>query len=135
MPIAYHIARDEGILVARIPERATLRDIEAYVSATVADPAYSPTLVEIIDATALAEPETAMEAFDAARVLTQLMPRPRVRGRAIVAPSALLCDVARHYQRETVHAGVVTRVFRDVFSATEWARKLASGAVAPLSLG
>jgi hypothetical protein len=127
MSISYQIHRDEGILVARLPARTTLQDLTDYVAATLADPAYTPGLVEIIDVTALAEPEAASSTFDAARLLTNLLPSPRVRARAIVAPTALLTGLARHYRNETVDAGVVTRVFRDLASATKWAHRLANG--------
>ena len=126
MPIPYRITRDEGLLVASLPARPTLADLRAYAVATVCDPAYDVRLVEVVDATAMTDPAEAAAAFDAARLLSHVAPVPRVRARAIVAPTLLLAGLARRFERETAADGVATRVFRTVGAATQWARETAA---------
>jgi hypothetical protein len=51
-------------------------------------------------------------------------PARRVRGRVWIAPTPLLHELASHYQRETVSAGVPTHVVRTSDEAVAWARTL-----------
>ena len=126
MAVDYRILRDEGLLEVRLPPRTTLADLRAYVVATLADPGYSPSLVEVVDVTALTDPADAAMAFDAGRLLVRVAPLNRVRARAIVAPTALLGELAHTLRRETHAAGSVeTRVFRTVGAARRWARRIA----------
>ena len=128
MPISYRIDRDAGLILTTLHQPTTLADVRAYVAETVADAAYAPSLVEVVDASALNEPESAATMFDAARLLTDVWaltaPARRVRGRVWIAPTPELHELASKYQRETVSAGVPTRVVRTYDDAIAWAREI-----------
>lgn len=135
MPITYRIDREAGLLLARVHDPTTLADVRSYVAASVADPAYTPQLVELVDVSGLVEPEGAANMFDAARLLTDLWARmaagQRVRARGWIALTDRLYALAREYQRQTADAGVPTRVFRDARAAERWARRIAAQPGAP----
>ena len=128
MPISYRIDRDAGLLLTTLHQPTTLAEVRGYVAETIADPAYTPSLVEVVDASALDEPESAATMFDAARLLTDVWaltaPARRVRGRVWIAPTPLLQELAGNYQRETVSAGVPTHVARTRDEAITWAREI-----------
>ena len=135
MPMDYLIDADAGVLHATPHGRVTLAEIRSFAAATVADPLYSPDLVEVVDATALTDPEVATTFFDAAQLLTQVLTEVfvtrRVRARAIVAPTTMLHDLARHYVEETTRSGILMRVFHDVPTAHAWAHHVAAQPIDP----
>lgn len=131
MPIAYCIDEDQGLIVARLDEPATLAEVRGYVAATLSDPAYSPDLVEVIDARGLAEPDAAAATFDAALLIGRVAVRHRVRARAIIAAGGTVFALARRYERQTAGLGVITRVFRDLASGAAWASLVARRPRAP----
>jgi hypothetical protein len=128
MPISYRIDGEARLLLTTLHQPATLADVRSYVAETIADPAYTPQLVEVVDASELVDPDAAAAMFDAARLLTDVWmltaPARRVRGRVWIAPTPLLQELAVHYQRETVSAGVPVTVVRTREEAIEWARRL-----------
>jgi hypothetical protein len=128
MPISYRIDGEARLLMTTLHQPATLADVRSYVAETIADPAYTPQLVEVIDASELVDPESATALFDAARLLTDVWamtaPARRVRGRVLIAPTPVLQALATHYQRETVSAGVPVTVVRTLEEAVAWARRL-----------
>jgi hypothetical protein len=130
MPISYRIDQDAGLLLTTLHQPTTLADVRSYVAETVADAAYTPSLVEVVDASELNEPESAAAMFDAARLLTDVWaltaPARRVRGRVWIAPTPELYALASKYQRETVSAGVPTHVVRTRDEAIAWAREIAA---------
>jgi hypothetical protein len=125
MPIDYRIEPERGIIIAALRGQATLAEGKAYVAATIADPAYSPDLVEVLDARELTEPDAAAATFDAALLLTHVAIRQRVQARAIIAPDDMVHALAQHYADETQPTGVPTRVFRDPDAALAWAQLVA----------
>ena len=128
MPISYRIDRDAGLLLTTLHQPTTMADVRGYVAETIADPAYTPSLVEVVDASALDEPESAATMFDAARLLTDVWaltaPARRVRGRVWIAPTPELYELATKYQRETVSSGVPTHVVRTSDEAIAWALEI-----------
>jgi hypothetical protein len=125
MPIDYRIEPERGVIIASLREPATLAEGKAYVAATLADSAYSPDLVEVLDARELTDPDAAATTFDAALLLTHVAIRQRVQARAIIAPDEMVHALALHYADETQPTGVPTRVFRDPAAALAWAQLVA----------
>ena len=125
MPIDYRIESERGVIIAVLREPATLAEGKAYVAATLADPAYSPDLVEVLDARELTDPDAAAATFDAALLLTHVAIRQRVQARAIIAPGDMVYALARHYAEESESSSVPMRVFRDPAAALAWAQLVA----------
>ena len=130
MPISYRVDPARRRVETTITEGYTLADVEAYMDALEADPAYAPDFDRLIDLTATQTLLAPEEVRSLADIVRGRPASPRSR-RALVAAGDAQFGVARMFELYAEGASVSYRAFRDRAAADGWLTHVPAGPDAP----
>ena len=119
MPISYRVDPARRRVETTITDEYTLADVEAYMDAVEADPAYAADFDRLIDLTATQTLLAPEEVRSLADIVRGRPASPRSR-RALVAAGDAQFGVARMFELYAEDAPVAYRTFRDRAAADDW---------------